>query len=185
MTIPLEALGAEEREILALLRAKTKLIPTVISVTGDEIIRCLEELEISKAYYPSPSQVISPGQSVTFRIMPPPEKYCIVSRGVPMSDLHYAVSLVAEYIDRHERTIARKSIERLFPEHSNVPIVFIWCQPRTEYRYTFTNNHPTADATVCIDVECHVVAEEDYKAIRRTILERVLETLKLHGLKHP
>jgi len=176
-------LGAVEKRLLALLELKAKVIPTVISVTGDEIIRCLEELEVSEAYYPCPSQVIKPGEDVTFRIIPPPGRWCIVSRGVPMSDLHYDVSLEAQYVDRHKRVISRKSIERLFPEHSNIPIVFIWCQPRAEYRYTFTNNHPTADATVCIDAECHTITEQDYKAVRRAILGRVYATLKAHGLK--
>jgi len=160
--------------------------PTVIAVTGDELIRCLERLGKSTKYYVPTGKKLAPGESVTFTIAPPPTEYCIVARGLMASSLSFTVSASAEFLVKEKTGEVRKariSFPMWFPEWSNRLIDFIFCEPRIEYSFKFTNNDPVSDAYVGVWQECNVVPRDTYNIVEKAILNRIWKLLAFHGLE--
>jgi len=166
-----EELAERLEELLILLP-----VPTVYALTGDEVVRCLERLKLSTIYYLDPSDYIAAGESTVFEIRPPPKQYCIVATGYIMTSLHYYTSCKVEYADWAGVVRWRRNIERVFPAHERIPVKFIFCEPRTLYRFEFYNR-PTApeSAWVGVSLECNVVTEDVYKVIGQMILRRVFK----------
>jgi len=162
--------------------------PTVIAVTGDELIRCLERLGKSTKYYVPTGKKLAPGESVTFTIAPPPTEYCIVARALMASSLSFTVSASAEFLVKEKMGEVRKariSFPMWFPEWSSRLIDFIFCEPRIESSFTFTNNEPAGgpDAYAGVWQECNVVLRDTYNIVEKAILNRVWRLLSFHGLE--
>jgi len=152
---------------------------SVISLTGDEVVRCLERLRISRRYYVCPRDLIGPSESVTFSIAPPPDRVCIVATALPLSSLHYDVSWKATYQDVFGVPADRISVTNFAPEDSYQPLDYLFCEPRILYEHIFTNNHPTSDAWVGVKHVCNVTRKDHYNVIAETLLGTVFEALRI------
>jgi len=152
-------------------------IQTVITITGDEIVRCLEKLELSTRYYVPLDDLLGPGESVTFNIAPPENEYCIVAEGIIDTSLLYETSCEVTFRDHAGVEFSRINFGRIFDTFCGKPIIFIFCQPRTLYSFKFTNNDPDMDAYVGVWQDCNVVRKEIYNVIAETTLAKVFDTL--------
>jgi len=152
---------------------------SVISLTGDEVVRCLERLKISRRYYVCPRDLLAPGESVTFSIAPPRDRVCIVATALPLSSLHYDVSWKASYTDAFGVEADRISVTNFAPEDSFQPLDYLFCEPRILYDHLFTNNHPTSQAWVGVKHVCNVTRKDHYNVIAETLLGAVFEALRL------
>jgi len=178
----LKPIIAEIHAIFAKIKHIEVIPRAIVSVTAEELIKCLERPGITDIYSVPPSDVIAPGESTTFQIAPPVDKYCVVASGRPASSLHYYTSLLAEFTDWEGFVKARANFTRWFPSWEFFPIEFIWCQPRTMYRFTWSND-PTSgsDAFVGVWQLCNVISAEDYNILAKAVLGRVLEALGIQA----
>jgi len=160
---------------------------TRLALTGEALIHCLEAEGLSTFYHVISTAELAPGDTVTMTVTVPdtPNNYCVASSVRVDTDKYKVIKFVARI--ESKRGLAKKETFLTDSELSQInvkfPLGFIFCQPRDKYIFEFTSTEPAGGDTVWVKIwlQCSVVSEDVYFALKKSFLDPIVEYMRVVG----